>query len=132
MYSGQGVEKANDIVKKIHQTKSNKQDPTVDTLLIRKRIEIGISNDVTRKKRAYTKHNEHYCSSEISHKREMKRQQIERERREVNTYFREESDNFEHLTVQELKQKLSELGVKTKVRKKEKLIEMLKQHISTK
>jgi hypothetical protein len=40
-FSGQGVEKANDIVKQIHHTKTNKHDAAKDALLIRKRIELG-------------------------------------------------------------------------------------------
>ena len=38
-YSGQGVEKINDDIKKIHQSKTNKYDATIDALKVRKRIE---------------------------------------------------------------------------------------------
>jgi hypothetical protein len=38
-YSGQGVEKINDDIQKIHHSKTNKWDATVDALQVRKRIE---------------------------------------------------------------------------------------------
>ena len=37
-FTGQGVEKTNDIIKQIHQSKSNKLDATADALLTRKRL----------------------------------------------------------------------------------------------
>jgi hypothetical protein len=38
-FSGQGVEKINDDIQKIHHSKTNKWDATVDALQVRKRIE---------------------------------------------------------------------------------------------
>ena len=37
-YSWQGVEKINDDIKKIHQSKTNKYDATIEALKVRKRI----------------------------------------------------------------------------------------------
>ncbi|CAG2246451.1 unnamed protein product [Mytilus edulis] len=55
MFSGQGLEKNNDIVKQIHQKKSNKWDSAVSALVTRKRLEFGHTNNLEREKRAYEK-----------------------------------------------------------------------------
>jgi len=64
-YSGQGVEKINDDIKKIHQSKTNKYDATVDDLKVRKRIEYLKLDGCERTKRDYTKSDERYWDEEI-------------------------------------------------------------------
>lgn len=59
-FSGQGVEKTNDIIKQIHHRSSNKIDPTFDALLVRKRLELGFHADLTRTKRKYKKTDDIY------------------------------------------------------------------------
>ena len=54
-FSGQGVEKNNDIVKQIHQKKSNKWDSAMSALKTRKRLEFGYMNNLEREKRSYVK-----------------------------------------------------------------------------
>ena len=49
-FTGQVVEKTNDIIKQIHHSKSNKIDPTVDALVVRKRLEYGYQSDLNRRK----------------------------------------------------------------------------------
>jgi len=46
MFSGQGVEKNNDIVKMIHQRKSSKWDGPTDALKVRKRLEFAHQENV--------------------------------------------------------------------------------------
>ncbi|KAL4226614.1 hypothetical protein ACF0H5_014597 [Mactra antiquata] len=54
-FSGQSVEKTNDVLKNICQTKSNKLDATKDDRLVRKRIENAHMNVAQRTRRKYTK-----------------------------------------------------------------------------
>ena len=49
------VEKTNDLTKQIHQSKSNKIDPTHDALLVRKRLELSFVQNCNREKRKYVK-----------------------------------------------------------------------------
>jgi hypothetical protein len=53
-FSGQGVEKINDDIKKNHHSKTNKWNATVDVLQVRKRIEHLTSENCERDKRNYT------------------------------------------------------------------------------
>ena len=55
--SGQGVEKINDDNKKIHQSKTNKYNATIDALKVRKRIEYLKTDGCERIKRDYNKKN---------------------------------------------------------------------------
>ena len=54
-YSGQGVEKINDDIKKIHHSNTNKYDATIDALKMRKRIEYLKTDGCERIKRDYNK-----------------------------------------------------------------------------
>jgi hypothetical protein len=64
-FSGQGVEKINDDIQKIHHSKTNKWDATVDALQVRKRIEHLTSENCERDKRNYTKCTNEYWSDII-------------------------------------------------------------------
>ena len=61
-FSGQGVEKINDDIKKNHHSKTNKWDATVHALQVRKRIEHLTSENCERDKQNYTKSTNEYCS----------------------------------------------------------------------
>ena len=128
-FSGQGVEKTNDAIKHIHQTKSNRHDPTSDALRVRKRIELGHRSELTREKRKYEKQDNDYWGNRIIHIRESKKRRVEEEIYEANTLYQEthakSHPNFEDMSDQEIKQKLIDLREKTKLRKREKLIEKL-------
>ena len=54
-YSGQGVEKINDDIKQIHQSKTNNHDATIDALKVRKRIEYLKTDGCERIQRDYIK-----------------------------------------------------------------------------
>ena len=64
-FSGQGVEKMNDIIKMAHQKRSNKQDQTVDELKTRKRMEVLKEDNCERVKRTFSKSNENYWNQGI-------------------------------------------------------------------
>lgn len=55
MFSDQGVEKNNNIVKMIHRRKSSKWDGPTDALKVRKRLEFAHQENVGRVKRQYNK-----------------------------------------------------------------------------
>ncbi|XP_071107750.1 uncharacterized protein [Haliotis cracherodii] len=74
-FSCQAFEKHNDVVKKIHQRKSNKWDPTVEALQICKRMEE--SSKSKRDKRQYTKRRPKYWNEEIREVRSAKRAKLD-------------------------------------------------------
>ena len=59
-FSGQHIEKLNDVIKSIHQKKSGKQNQAFEELVVRKRIEFLSEQDCRRTKNAYTKRNADY------------------------------------------------------------------------
>ena len=127
--SGQGVEKTNDIVKQIHHGKTNKLDCTHDALLVRKRLELGYVDKVARERRKYEKTDDDYWSSRKSALQQAKKQRIEFEQIEVDKKFKSQLKNdtpLDSLSVPELKKRLAEAGILTKLRKKEKLVELLR------
>jgi len=127
-FSGQGVEKINDDIKRIHQSKSNKYDACLDALKIRKRIEFLHSDGCEREKREYVKKSDRYWDDEIYRQRSGKKCRINEEIAEVSARFADSvecEDDMNELSVDELKTELSKLGIKTKLRKKEKLIDLL-------
>lgn len=129
-YSGQTVEKANDNIKRIYHQKINRSDCTVDSLKVRKRIEFCSRENLQREKRDYTKRDKDYWEFDIREKRVSKKQRIIREIKETNDNYLENKkqthEEIENLDECAIKQKLSLLGIKTRVRKKEKLVELLR------
>ena len=75
-FSGKGVGKINDGIKKIHHSKTNKWDATVDALEVRKRIEHLTSENCERDKRNYTKGTNEYWSDIICKHRAAKKAKI--------------------------------------------------------
>ncbi|XP_053374155.1 uncharacterized protein LOC123545375 [Mercenaria mercenaria] len=125
-FSGQGVEKTNDVIKQVHQMRSSKSDPTTDALLVRKRIEV--SSAVTRKPRQYTKQNDSYWCSGIKSRRDAKRWKFFEEMKQVDDAYHGKQNEIvpDTMSVIEIKDKLAKLGVRTKLRKKEKLLQLLR------
>lgn len=74
-YSGQGVEKLNDVIKNIHQKSSNKLNQAHDELMTRKRIEQLTQYE--RKKRTYSKTKSDFWERDIFGSIKAKRQKIE-------------------------------------------------------
>ena len=116
------VEKNNDDVRKFHLTKSNKWDAPKDILLASKRQQITSEHE--RVHRHYTKSNTEYWSTEIRESREKRRKLSAAHDDEVT---KDSSDvDIQSLSANEIKEKLKELGVPTRVRKLEKLRDILK------
>ncbi|MCG7867336.1 MAG: hypothetical protein JAY74_13350 [Candidatus Thiodiazotropha taylori] len=126
-FSGQGVEKTNDIIKQIHQAKSNKHDPTTDALLVRKRLEYG--QTCVREKRKYEKADLEYWSVRKSQAIQIKKQKIQTEQLQADEQFKKVAVvPIDELSVSDLKVMLKDAGVSTRCRKRERLIEQLKIH----
>lgn len=134
-YSGQGTEKINDALKQIHQKRTNKQDATVDALKARKRIEYLHVENCKREKRKYHKHEDLYWESIIKIQRSSKKSRIVQEIAEADLKFRDHNEiepvdeqTYANLSTKELKSLLFEkFGIKSNLRKKEKLIELLEE-----
>lgn len=141
-FSGQAVEKNNDIVKNIHLKRSNKHDAVVEALTVRKRLEVLGDEGALRERRDYTKRKLQYWDFDI--KQQFKR--ISRQCTDIpekndyidNTVNRDSfsetqedvnSDNIENWTTAEIKAKLNILNIKTKLRNREKLLDLLKRTI---
>ena len=132
-FSGQAVEETNDILKYIHQTKSNKLDATRDALALKKRMELGFQDEI-RKKREYEV-NDHYLAVEKAKLVQAKtKQSIDREQKEEDEKFNKNARNldYENMTVVQIKEKLQGLGVKTRLKLKTKLIDLPKKEFESK
>ena len=114
-FSGQGMEKANDIAKSIHHQHSNKIDACANILK-------GSMRHMQRESREYSKRNLVYWHEDIFKKRQRIEHSSELE------HSREENP-AEELSVSDVKDKLKSLGVKTRLRNEQKLRELLKKHI---
>lgn len=78
-FSGQGLEKLNDNVRKLHLRKSNRWDGTKEALLACKRIEYCRDNNFVREKRTYNKVDETWWGHGLREARAEKRKSVLRE-----------------------------------------------------
>ena len=92
-FSGQGAEKTNDIIKQIHQTKTNKHDATKDALLVRKRMEIGHLSKISRNKRRYNKRDSNYWTVQTAEMNKNKKRKIQDELKQAEVDYRGVQDN---------------------------------------
>ena len=136
MFSGQGLEKSNDEVRRILQKKTSKWDTTVDVIKTRKRIELSEMAGMARKKRAYNKRNTQYWDKELQDKRSEKHDQITTSNLKVNeAHDKERLKQLESLLAisetlapVELKQKMEALSVQTRtVKTKKRLMAILRE-----
>ncbi len=125
-FSGQTLEKNNDAMKIIHQRKTRKWDPTVEALTVKKRLERGDEMELAREKHAYNKSNKDWWEHGIFLAKKRQRSQIDDEIAKASCIdgqdSTEERCDPQHMTAEELKQKLVELGVQTRLKKREKLL----------
>ena len=130
-FTGQGVEKTNDIIKQIHQSKSNKLDATADALLTRKRLELGHQTKISREKRKYTKRDDHFWAVRKSKLTANKKARIEEEIKQADQLYNPQvamSDDtlLENLNVEELKELIyKRTGKRSRFRNKDKLLKFL-------
>ena len=118
-YFIQGVEKLNDDCRRVHLRRSNKWDAPVDVLRVGKRVE-HLSH-CERQTRPYQKRNNDYWETMIKDSRS--------KRLRVSGPIEEqvEANDIESLTAVEIKQKLKDLGITTKLRNLKKLRELLRE-----
>ena len=112
--------------------KSNKLDATRDALVVRKRMELGFQYEF-RKKRKYEKVNDHLWPVEKAQLVQVKKQRIDREQKEADEKFNKNAHNldYENMTVVQIKEKLQELSVKTRLKLKTKLIDLPKKKLES-
>ena len=119
-FSGQGMEKANEIAKSIHHQHSNKIDACANILKGSMR-QLQLKH-MQRDSREYSKRNLVYWHEDIFKKRQRIDHSSELE------HSREENP-AEELSVSDVKDKLKSLGVKIWLRNEQKLRELLKKRI---
>ena len=119
-FSGQGMEKANEIAKSIHHQHSNKIDACANILKGSMR-QLQLKH-MQRDSREYSKRNLVYWHKDIF----KKRQRIEHSSELEHS---REDNPAEELSVSDVKDKLKSLGVKTWLRNEQKLRELLKKRI---
>jgi tRNA/tmRNA/rRNA uracil-C5-methylase (TrmA/RlmC/RlmD family) len=118
-FSGQGVEKINDDIKKNHHSKTNKWDATVDTLQVRKMIMHLTSENCERDKRNYTKSTNEYWSDIILKQRAAKKTNISEEKSLVVDKLSENDPipcSSHDLSVIDIRDELKKIGVKTRLK----------------
>ena len=133
-FSGQPTEKINDNIKSVHHLKTNHHDSAVDAMKVQKRIET--TTHLSRNKRNYKKADEDFWDFKKRQMHVQKQRQILKEIENANasnvfnaTTTSESPLDYSSMTDGEIKEKMKELGVITRIRKREKLIELLKSHV---
>lgn len=125
-FTGQGVEKVNDIVRSIYHKKSNKHDACKESTLALKRIDH--LQEFEREPNKYSKTNSEYWTSEIFEQR--------RKRPRLCVDPREDDDvplmdiDVDKMSVRDIRDKLKEMKIVTKVRRADKLREILRKAIN--
>lgn len=120
-FTGQGIEKINDIVRSIYHNKSNKHDACSEALLALKRIDRLQHHE--REPQKYAKRARDYWDNEIYLQRKQ-RKRFGVDPREI-TPDSEIASNIDDLSIAEIKEKLKSLGIKTRLRSLAKLRELL-------
>lgn len=121
-----GVEKNNDDCRRIHLQKSNKWDAASDVVLVSKRLET--LDKFERIPRSYRKRSSDYWQREIYDKRAKQRCN-----QQTNNNSENAPSNDQHIgimSVEELKNALKDMGIKTRVRTLKRLQEMYKDALS--
>lgn len=124
IFTGQGIEKINDVVRSVYHTKSNRHDACKEAVQALKRIDN--LQDFERKPCAYNKKDDDYWSNDIFEQRR-KRPRLCVDPREDQVQLI--PDHVDTMSLQEVKEKLKELQIKTRVRKLENLKQLLKKAI---
>ena len=95
-------------------------------------MELGFQDEF-RKKRKYEKVNDHFWAVEKAQLVQVKKQRIDRGQKEADEKFNKNAHtlDYENMTVVQIKEKLQELGVKTRLKLKTKLIDLLKKEMES-
>ncbi len=128
-FSGQGVEKLNDVTKFIFHHKTSRWDGPMETMAAMKRVENlqGVQREV----RPHTKRNKEYWEKEIFNKRAAKRRKIEAEVEATKPSDEISIQDVDDMSCMEIRSKLKSLGITTRLRAHKKLAELLKSTLET-
>ena len=113
----------------LQSSKTNKWDATVDALQVRKIIEHLTSENCERDKRKYTKSTNEYWSDTIFKQRAAKKAKISEEMSLVADQYSENDPvpfSIDDLSVTEIRDELKNIGVTTRLKNKEKHLNLLK------
>lgn len=116
MQSPVGVEKLNDNCRRIHLQKSNKWDAAKDVLQVEERLRH--LSDLQRTPRQYSKKAGEYWSAGICESRSKRPRLCNQEPTDDN------EEDLSTLTPKELRARLKDLGVKTRVQNTTRLVDM--------
>lgn len=122
-FSSQGLEKKNDVMKRIHHEKTNKWDSARDALKIAKRHEIISDERVTR---TYRKSDDEYWQGGGIQESRKKRS-----RPSTTKVNRDKELNPEEMTAGQLRTELRAFGIRTSTKSSTRLKKMLKEKLST-
>lgn len=116
------MEKKNDDCRRIHLQKSNKWDASKDVLLVLKRQER--LNSFERTPRQYTKKKADYWENEIREKRRKQLSIVQAEKSASLTEAHEKQIDIENMSPVDIRNKLKEMGIMTRLRNVKKLQKM--------
>ncbi|XP_074615936.1 uncharacterized protein LOC141875532 isoform X1 [Acropora palmata] len=125
-FTGQGVEKINDMVRSIYHNKSNRHDPCKEAILALKRIDH--LQEFERQPNHYNKRNNNYWTSDIFDQRRKRPRLCNTST--VDDEPTTEDINIENMSVCEIKSKLKEMNISTRCRREDKLREILRRAIA--
>ena len=114
------MEKNNDDCRRIHLQKSNKWDAAKDVLLVSKRLEL--LSECERTPRNYKKRNAEYWETTIKEKRACRRAAMKDSSSPADP---NSTDDVANMTPENIKAKLAEMGIKTRLRNVKRLQELL-------
>ncbi|CAB4010707.1 Hypothetical predicted protein [Paramuricea clavata] len=119
-FTGQGIEKTNDVLRRIYHLKSNKHDVCKDGLLTVKRMDD--LQDRERRPRSYTRKNERYWNEEIKEDR--------RKGKRLSVISKETNQlDVDNLTDEQFGDKLKQLKCKSRIKCPKKPSQLLKDRI---
>ena len=124
-FTGQGIEKISDIVRSIYHNKSNKHDACSEALLALKRIDRLQHHE--RELEMHVKRANNYWDNEIYVERK-KRKRLGLDPSEIIPEC-DVTINVDDLGIEEIKEKIKSLGIKTRLRSLVKLRELLHAHL---
>jgi hypothetical protein len=126
-FTGQGIEKINDVVRSIYHNKSNRHDACKEAMQALRRIDN--LQDFERIPHQYQKQDNTYWSNEIFEQRRKRPRLCVDPREDENHHDQLNPEDTDSMSLCEVKEKLEELHIKTKLRRLDKLKELLKSTI---
>ena len=122
-FTGQGVEKINDMVRSIYHNKSNRHDPCKEAILALKRID-----HLQESEREPNYYNNNYWTSDIFDQRPKRPRLCNTST--VDDESTTDDMNIKNMSVCEIKSKLTEMNISTRCKREDKLTEILRRAIA--